>query len=356
MLVACVESSGPDPLQAAFFSLGKSRCVYLVALVVKCFLLLVSEAPAVLAGVEFVGLSIHSGVVDMGFFSDLVGSVGGALVGGMFGKDANEDSRAHSEAMAQHGIRWRVADAKAAGLHPLYALGAAGAIPAGNAQPIMTAAEGAAMGQNLARSAVGQTEQERQTHAAQLRAINAAAEKDEALAAAARSEAARAAQAAVQSKPIVPSPEPGLDYWMRGLENSRMFDAANAAADPRPSRSGSVSMKASEQVSRRAGGPHMEASDNPFWQEYEVAPGFRSLLPRSSDPSESLENLSVWNIPAVLEANRQRYGDGWLKRFLREVYGISIPTFEQQMNKNLPPYARSHRLLMDELRRRSPWR
>lgn len=55
-------------------------------------------------------------------------SAGGSLLGGLFGSDsardaARQNARAQKE-FAQHGIRWRVADAKAAGLHPLYALGA----------------------------------------------------------------------------------------------------------------------------------------------------------------------------------------------------------------------------------------
>lgn len=53
---------------------------------------------------------------------------GGAIVGGLLGQDSARDAaRLNARAQkqfAQHGIRWRVEDAKAAGLHPLYALGA----------------------------------------------------------------------------------------------------------------------------------------------------------------------------------------------------------------------------------------
>lgn len=51
-----------------------------------------------------------------------------ALAGGILAKDHGEDAaaadRASQREFAQHGVRWRVADAKAAGVHPLYALGA----------------------------------------------------------------------------------------------------------------------------------------------------------------------------------------------------------------------------------------
>jgi len=65
---------------------------------------------------------------------DWGGVVGGAIgaIGNLFGgkssADAASDVAARNETMqrefAQNGIRWKVADAQAAGIHPLYALGA----------------------------------------------------------------------------------------------------------------------------------------------------------------------------------------------------------------------------------------
>lgn len=57
----------------------------------------------------------------------LVGA-GASLLGGAISSDRNR-KQAHAQEdaqreFAQHGIRWKVADAKAAGIHPLYALGA----------------------------------------------------------------------------------------------------------------------------------------------------------------------------------------------------------------------------------------
>lgn len=79
-------------------------------------------------------------------------SAGSSLLGGLFGKSSAEKQQERNEALqrefAQSGIQWKVEDAKKAGVHPLYALGAsthsftpqtigdplAGAIPeAGNA-------------------------------------------------------------------------------------------------------------------------------------------------------------------------------------------------------------------------------
>lgn len=57
----------------------------------------------------------------------LIGA-GSNLLGGLFSSKSNlKATKAQIEAQrefAQHGVSWRVADAKAAGLHPLYALGA----------------------------------------------------------------------------------------------------------------------------------------------------------------------------------------------------------------------------------------
>lgn len=52
---------------------------------------------------------------------------GAQLLGGVLANKAIKDTNAQNYAMnkefAQHGIRWKVADAKAAGIHPLAALG-----------------------------------------------------------------------------------------------------------------------------------------------------------------------------------------------------------------------------------------
>lgn len=71
----------------------------------------------------------------MSWFSDIFKGAGGGIisgigniVGGLLGQDAEEDAAAANANLqrefAQSGIQWKVADAKKAGIHPLYALGA----------------------------------------------------------------------------------------------------------------------------------------------------------------------------------------------------------------------------------------
>lgn len=74
----------------------------------------------------------------MGLGAGIGGALGavGSVVGGIIGNSMSSSSAAQlnqqnyerQKEFAQQGIRWRVADAKAAGLHPLAALGAQGAM------------------------------------------------------------------------------------------------------------------------------------------------------------------------------------------------------------------------------------
>lgn len=60
-------------------------------------------------------------------WGDIVSGIG-SIVGGIMGRDSAEDMATRQMQMqkkfAQEGIQWRVEDAKKAGVHPLYALGA----------------------------------------------------------------------------------------------------------------------------------------------------------------------------------------------------------------------------------------
>ncbi|MEM2002475.1 MAG: hypothetical protein QXT77_07520 [Candidatus Methanomethylicaceae archaeon] len=53
-----------------------------------------------------------------------IGEIGGALIGKKSAEKANKRNLQAQAYMAQRAIRWRVADARKAGIHPLFALGA----------------------------------------------------------------------------------------------------------------------------------------------------------------------------------------------------------------------------------------
>lgn len=88
-------------------------------------------------------------------------SAGASLIGGFLGRDAQKDQNAFAQQqfawqqkLAKEGIRMRVADAKAAGIHPLYALGAQGASfsPVSSVGETGLASGLAAAGQDLSRA------------------------------------------------------------------------------------------------------------------------------------------------------------------------------------------------------------
>jgi len=53
-----------------------------------------------------------------------LGALGGSVISGLFGQSNANKQIALQKQFAQNGIQWKVADAKAAGIHPLAALGA----------------------------------------------------------------------------------------------------------------------------------------------------------------------------------------------------------------------------------------
>lgn len=53
-----------------------------------------------------------------------LGAIGGSVISGLFGNKAAKQNIKYQKQFAQQGIQWKVKDAKAAGIHPLAALGA----------------------------------------------------------------------------------------------------------------------------------------------------------------------------------------------------------------------------------------
>lgn len=97
-------------------------------------------------------------------FGSIVGAVGN-LAGGLLSAKSQASANAAATAMqrefAQNGIRWKVADAKAAGLHPLAALGAQTMSPQASMSGIDYGFLGD-MGQNIGRAIQAkQTKEER---------------------------------------------------------------------------------------------------------------------------------------------------------------------------------------------------
>lgn len=218
----------------------------------------------------------------------------------VFASEQSAQSLAAQREFAQHGIRWRVEDAKAAGLHPLYATGAMGA----SYTPGTVVGGGGSgsnrfqqAGQDISRAVQAQqTPEERALHAATLKTMEAAAARDFAQASYWTSEAARKGQSAG-----VAAAFPVRDA-SRGLE-AVDIDKVQAAPD--------------QMISPRAGQPDITAGrGHSGWREYNLG-AFRMLAPVNEEGwSEGLESMPISMWPQFLKRNMEQYGRQWLADFL----------------------------------------
>lgn len=90
-----------------------------------------------------------------------LGSIGGSALSAITGKSAGDREYERQKEFAENGISWRVADAKRAGIHPLYAIGAN--TPTYSPQAAVGTDYGlSAAGQNIGRAIeAGQTARQR---------------------------------------------------------------------------------------------------------------------------------------------------------------------------------------------------
>lgn len=163
-----------------------------------------------------------------GYASTFAPAISGALVGDQATRQANQAANCQRAAdvtlqkeFAQNGIRWKVEDAKRAGIHPLAALGAqtmsfspvsSGSIPeTGMAQGLSN------MGQDISRAvAATQTSQERQLAALQIQSAKLDVE----------GKAIDNQLRARQLTPLQGPSFPGSGNLLPGQGNSRVVDKA----------------------------------------------------------------------------------------------------------------------------------
>lgn len=229
-----------------------------------------------------------------------------------------EYNRQTQEDFAKYGIQMRVADAQAAGVHPLYALG--GGAP--TFSPGASVSEGGAQSQPLSGSSqLYETQEQRQLRIAQMESIKASAGRDNAQA------AYYDAMAAIERQKLNPGPRTLLNSGPESsqgdvvipswdVNNPGNVDAVKLSGDPRTAtQSYDSSMGASEK--------------NAFWREYQVTPdGFRMALPWTQEgPGEALENVSWWMWPSVIRMNAARYGGDWLGQFISQVVMGARPEY-----------------------------
>lgn len=212
-------------------------------------------------------------------------SAGASLLGGILGdKSANDRADQNVELQrefAQNGIRWKVEDAKAAGLHPLAALGAGGAsftpsAVVGDQTPGVAAdvARSFIDGQNTKRAETAtMTAHEREMQAL---ALQRAGLQNRLLEAQINSE-----WASVMGQPPTPA--------MPASAGAIPAPIARGAS-PVSNRSGRVDLQASPAIASTPSNAGVEAGQNPFFKAHPLSPHSNILLP-SQSAAEGLEQL-----------------------------------------------------------------
>lgn len=206
---------------------------------------------------------------------------------------------------AQNGIQWRVEDAKAAGLHPLFALGAS--TPSFSPNPVVVSDDrsGEIMARGVADAGRSFSEHYYRNQALELQAKQAETgmERDQAQAAYYRALAAKELQA-LNARPPVPDAE--------------VFQGVPNRPQPREGFYDRIETKAAPTFSRSSNDGAAMAGSKPMWQPWQLRDGGLMLdVPYSDEgPMESLREMPLWMMPEFVRHNTQKYGGDWLVKFL----------------------------------------
>lgn len=277
----------------------------------------------------------------------LIGA-GASLLGGLFGSNsaekANRANLAAQKEFAQHGIRWRVADAKAAGLHPLYALGAqTPSFSPSFVQDSMGPALAEA-GQSVGRAvAASSTSHEKMMQELALRQAEAGLRETDARIGLLQSEAARNRMESF-GQPSFPVIDTGQSHLQRFLEGSQ--DVSGAAARKLP-----VSYQT------EVGNAGIGKGSTPLSRVFDSPGGLPFLLPggMQGDASEALESLAdsaalQW---MVYKDTAAKYGPEWEQKFFEAYAPEWMVEFDRWFQDNIA-YEKTRRPGGPGLRSRKP--
>lgn len=307
---------------------------------------------------------------------DILGGIAGSIIGGLFGDERDEDSRtlareqtASSQAFsdkqfaeqmafqreqlgtntawareqqarneqlqrefASHGIQWKMEDAAAAGLHPVYGAGLGGAAFASNPVVVNPVVSPSAGGASVVPPSYSRSHMD---YASMGQGLGRLIEKllvkdtvkDAALAAAVDSNAAVTTQAANSMGIVTPGAfTPGSEMeWPQ-----RVFvpPTTISALDTR-------TYKPDENTSVLSSDPSTTAGvGKAGWSNYNLG-GLHMDVP-SKELSEPLESISesVFVMAATITHNVNKYGMGWLRQFSEKFipgYGPAINAMTDAM-------------------------
>lgn len=233
-----------------------------------------------------------------------LGLLGGAL-SNISNKDRADESYDRQKEALQNSVRWRVADAKAAGIHPLYALGQA---PMNIAPMAFEDKLGPALadaGQGLS-STISRMETPHQKAMAFMDYEVAASvrDKNDAEALYFRTMANKNMQAGQTGI------APGLGIQP---EDGQM---------PNPPGQGMINLKPAEQLSMKKGHEESSAGINPAYQLRYMDQGLPMYLPiaEGDSPEETISEMSFPTWAGLLMRNARIFGPGWMQDMIKSRY------------------------------------
>lgn len=254
---------------------------------------------------------------------------GSAFGGGLLSQRSNKKEARRQEELqrefAQHGVRWRVEDAKAAGLHPLYALGAQTPSYSPMVVPDSMGPALAEAGQHVA-GAVGarQTAYDKQVAALNLALLGKQLDEADARIAYYNSEAARAWQDSLQ-KPSFPDANAG---------GTNSFGIHPEGQAPNVG-IGMTEVKPTGSYTHTQGDPGTAAGTTPMMRQYTLPGGVPFDLPggMTGDPAEAIESVAENDIllAAVVAWNLYKYGPS-IRDGVRAIQGVHRSVVEKLQN------------------------
>lgn len=262
-----------------------------------------------LAAAKGAGGAAAAGGASAGLWGSLLGA-GSSIFGGLLGSNTQERlTRAQIDLQrefAQHGIQWRVADAKAAGIHPAAALGA---FPTSYNPIIMEDPLGksiASAGQDISQAV------DRTLNSAQRETIRL---NQELIKSQIRENDARTG--AITSDMMRKNQEPSPGFPMIMGEGGAPVTGLEGQAPLFPKTEGFFKLDLPTRFNARTGHPEQETGESPAFEPVRFSPKFMMWMPSGrgqESPHEIWENLSALEKWSTIMYNARQQGKPWVRQ------------------------------------------
>lgn len=265
----------------------------------------------------------------MGIFSAIAGTAGsllggaGSIIGALSDQNTQENIATQNYNLQNEafnrGIQVRVKDAKAAGIHPLYALGANTYQPG----PIFSGQSSAGAqlsnaGQSLGSAATRLLDPYlRKEKELQLKLLSSQVGESDARKNYYDAIAAKERQAGLSSVGSNLGIMDEMSGGKPGLVGHVSIGELKEVNESEPAGQGIINLKPSEQKTSKHGDSGVMAGEAPGFQEFILPGGQPIQLPASEEGSlsEIMEAVPWYMWPGILQYNSRYYGDPWLNDF-----------------------------------------